>query len=102
MCIQHPKRATHLSRHHILSRNRKGKSVPSNCLKLWRDRHTAFHFLFGNQTLDEIMYTMSFYYGRHRHSKEWKLLFRNLSLLEVVRLIERTSKIKHSLKKRWH
>jgi hypothetical protein len=102
MCIKHPHRNTFLTRHHDLARVRRGKSVPSNCIKLWRDKHSSFHYIFGNQTFKEIIFTLDIYYTAYSHTKEWKLIFRNLTLLEVVRLIERTSKIKHSLKKRWH
>lgn len=100
MCKHHPKRDTFLTRHHILPRHRKGKSIPSNTLKLWRDRHDAVHFLFGNQTLNEIVYDMNYYWYKHKDTKHWKLLFRDLPLLEVVRLLERTIKIKSSLKGR--
>ena len=102
MSRQHPHRNTHLSRHHILSRSRKGKSLPSNTLMLWRDRHDAFHHIFGNLTLDEIKFDIIGFYRHYQWTHSWEILFHNLTLQEVVRLLERTSKIKHSLKKRWH
>lgn len=43
---------------------------------------------------------MNYYWYKHKDTKHWKLLFRDLPLLEVVRLLERTIKIKSSLKGR--
>jgi hypothetical protein len=102
MCTPHPKRKTHLSRHHIISRHRGGKSTPSNCIKLFYDRHCCWHYIFGHATFTEAVADIKRYHFHYGHKSEWKMLFHELSLPEVVRLIERTSKIKHSLKKRWH
>lgn len=98
--ILHPHRKTFLTTHHIVNRLHGGKSTPDNSLKLWRDRHNNFHFIFGNKSIDEIMYNMNFYHYHYHRTSAWKLLFGRLPLLEVVRLLERTMKIKRSLKKR--
>lgn len=102
--ISHPHRNTFLTTHHILPKVRcsspKKMNLPSNKLRLWRDRHSAFHYMFFNFTLNEIVYDMNYYWYKHKDTKHWKLLFRDLPLLQIVRLLERTIKIKSSLKSR--
>lgn len=53
-----------LTRHHLTPKQRsKTKTHKDNqsklhlhaVLRLWRDKHTAWHFLFQNMTLDEII-----------------------------------------------
>ena len=43
--------------HHIIprSRNKKKAKDPHNIVKVKRDRHSAYHFLFDNLTPDEII-----------------------------------------------
>lgn len=41
--------------HHLKPRERGGQSTPSNLLLLDAYRHDAWHLLFGNKTLDEII-----------------------------------------------
>jgi len=99
MCIKHPHRDTHLSRHHICNKIRGGTMCPKNILRLWRDKHNYWHQIFKDRTIDEIMYNMGFYHYHHGQTEAWKFLFKNLPLLEVVRLLERTMKIKRSIKR---
>jgi len=91
-----------MTTHHIYPKVRcsshKKMNCPSNKLRLWRDKHSAFHNIFFNHSFDEIVYDMHRYWYKHRETPQWKLLFKNLPLLEVVRLIERTIAIKASLK----
>lgn len=53
-----------MSRHHLIPKDRVRKGTHKKdeskqhyeaILKLWRDRHDAWHFLFKNMTLDEII-----------------------------------------------
>lgn len=99
MCIKHPHRETTLSRHHILNKIRGGTMCPKNILRLWRDKHNCWHYIFKDRTIDEIMYTMSTYYDHYSQTDEWRVLFKDLPLLQIVRLLERTMKIKRSLKR---
>lgn len=52
-----------ITRHHLIPKERQKKKTHGQnqvklhfdaVLKLWRERHSAWHFLFGNMTLDEI------------------------------------------------
>lgn len=98
MSIKHPFRKTFMTTHHICPKARcsslKRMNHPSNKIRLWRDKHSAYHYIFGNQTFDEIVYSMSVYYHGYSNTDAWNLLFKDMPLLQVVRLIERTIKIK--------
>ena len=48
-------RKTKITEHHIIPKCREGKKDPGNVLKLKRDKHDAWHDLFDNMTLDEII-----------------------------------------------
>lgn len=58
----HPKTGHCLSRHHLIPKSRKKDQKKIReikyVLKLWRDRHNYWHFLFKNMTLDEIIETL--------------------------------------------
>lgn len=43
------------NKHHLTPRSRGGSSDPDNLLEMDISRHIAWHFLFGNKTLDEII-----------------------------------------------
>ena len=43
------------NRHHLTPRSRGGKSTESNLLEMDYSRHCAWHLLFKNLTLDEII-----------------------------------------------
>lgn len=53
------------TRHHLIPKSRKDtykvkKQVPTSVtLKLWEDKHKAWHTLFANCTLDEIIITLN-------------------------------------------
>lgn len=64
-------------------------SMPYNKLKLWRLRHDAWHILFGNKTLNEIIR-----YLGNRPSKiyayqtlTWHILFRDKTRREARKLL---------------
>lgn len=48
-----------MSRHHLTPKSRGGSWSMDNILKLWRDRHDAWHLLFGNMTLSEIIVALT-------------------------------------------
>ena len=49
------KRGKKLTRHHLLPKSRGGNGEPENILYLWVERHRLWHFLFGNNSLEEII-----------------------------------------------
>jgi len=49
------KRAGDKNRHHLRPRSRGGDSLESNLLVMDIERHNAWHFLFKNLTLNEII-----------------------------------------------
>jgi len=97
--MKHPNRKTFLTVHHILPKCRCRKNVnhPSNRIMLWRDRHDAFHFIFGVQTFDEIVYNMHVFHYNYKHTDAWQLLFGKKKVNDIVALFERTMRIKQSL-----
>ena len=44
--------------HHLTAKSRGGKRNPQNIILFDMSRHNAWHFLFGNMTLDEIIATL--------------------------------------------
>ena len=49
------KRAGFTDEHHLIPGSRGGQTIGSNLLKLDAYRHSAWHLLFGNKTLSEII-----------------------------------------------
>lgn len=43
------------NRHHLTPRSRGGQSIESNLLWIDIERHNAWHAIFGNKTLDEVI-----------------------------------------------
>lgn len=68
-------RAGQTNRHHLLPRSRGGDSLESNLLVMDIERHNAWHFLFQNQTLDEIIEVLE----RLRSMKRNKRMRRKLN-----------------------
>lgn len=99
--ITHPKRATYLSKHHLVPRSRKGHLVPSNTLRLWRDNHNFGHQLFSNRTLPEIISFLHNYRSqelkRKYESVSWKKLFKSKTIKEVIAILKRIKRIKSKL-----
>lgn len=94
--IQHPFRNTFLTKHHILAKIRGGVGSKRNLIKLWRDKHNAYHIIFHNDTFREALAKLNIYYKKHKYSKEWKLLFKDLTIDEIRKLLQRVIKIKKS------
>lgn len=105
MATKHPTRKTYLSKHHLLPKQRGGHLSPCNTLRLWRDKHDAWHYVFGQLNLDEIIHAL---FARYRtviktsKTKQWKFLFKGKSIKKVIALLKRIRKIKRSLKKKKH
>ena len=49
------KRSGKFNRHHIKAKSRGGDSLESNLLRMDTNRHDAWHLLFGNLTIEEII-----------------------------------------------
>lgn len=60
------KRAGKNEQHHLKPRSRGGQDIQSNLVKLDIYRHDAFHLLFGNRTLKEVIEILT----RLQHIKE--------------------------------
>lgn len=56
------------NRHHLRPRSRGGNNSPSNILRFDENRHEAWHLIFGNKTLDEVIELLQ----RLRYLKEAK------------------------------
>lgn len=102
----HPFRNTYMTVHHLKAKARGGTRKPSNSLRIWRDRHTAYHILFHNDTLDEIIsklvsnpckFTTNVLANDKRY-QAYRLLWRNQPVTHIVKVLKRLSRIKKNLK----
>ena len=64
----HRYKRTYKSRHHLRPRSRNGADIDSNLLILWRTKHDAWHTLFANRTLGEIISVLT----RIKEAKNYK------------------------------
>lgn len=71
---QFKKKAGFLTEHHLKPRSRGGESIGSNLVKLDAYRHSAWHLLFSNLTIDEVITLLQ----KLKHIKESQR-FRHLS-----------------------
>lgn len=55
-----------LTKHHLQPRSRGGQTIMSNLFRLDSYRHLAYHLLFGNKTLEEVIKLLQ----RVQHIKE--------------------------------
>lgn len=96
--VLHPFRNTFLSKHHLFPkcRNLKQTYNPKFILKLWRDKHDCFHYIFLNYTIDEILSNW-YKYKKYSQSDDWKMLFNNLDFEESRRLLKRMYRIKRKI-----
>ena len=44
-----------MNRHHLTAKSRGGQAIQSNLLTIDMKRHCAWHVLWGNRTLDEVI-----------------------------------------------
>lgn len=90
-------RSKECNEHHLTPSSRGGESITSNLLRLERYRHLAWHYLFSNMTLDEIIAKLSTINSkkriyRTRYSKyAFKLLFHDMTLSEIIFCLKRIS-----------
>ena len=70
------KRSGIKSRHHLKPKSRGGESIESNLIDFDRSRHDAWHFLFSNLTLDEVIELLT----RLKRAKEAQRFRRLLKL----------------------
>ena len=96
--IPHPSRNTFLSKHHIVSKRRKGTKIPSNILLLWRDRHDAWHRLFNHMTIIEIVNYLKSPKRVINYTDDWFLVFGYKSKYDAVDLLYRVHRAKLRLK----
>ncbi len=93
----------HLGRktvHHLIPRARLkdyyGTSfkMPRNRLKLWELKHSAWHVLFKNKTINEVIaYLRQKGQPYGYHGDAWKLLFKNKTKKQAARLLVRLRRI---------
>lgn len=104
--MMHPKRNTFMTVHHLTCKSRGGTRKPSNSLRIWRDKHTAWHLLFHNHTLDEIIaklnqhpckFLESVLYNPKRY-QAYVLLWRNQPVEHIVNVLKRVRRFKKKLK----
>jgi hypothetical protein len=101
----HPFRDTFMTVHHLRAKTRGGVKKPNNSLRIWRDKHTAWHILFHNDTLDEIISKMSmnlYKFTRYileddKRYQAYRLLWRNQPLVHVLQILKRLRRIKKNL-----
>lgn len=95
--IWHRSRDTYMSKHHLVPKCLGGSKKSHNLLRLWRDKHDAWHRIFENQTISEIIPVLI--HGRKNIGKwvgtsHWKLLFGDKNLIEVYLLLTKLQQIK--------
>ena len=62
-------RSDKINRHHLTPKSRGGQAVESNLLKMDISRHNAWHLLFGNLTLKEIIILLKRLYKAKKNTK---------------------------------
>jgi hypothetical protein len=89
-----------LNRHHWINRSRGGKTSKRNISWLKIAKHRAWHFLFNNLSLREVirlLKTLPNERGLRKYNeKDWLIVFKNMTLKEAIELLERTYRIKKS------
>lgn len=91
----------HMSKHHLVPKHRiytfygEKVTIPCNTIQLWRLRRDAWHILFQNKTLNEIIKYLqrktSDIYGYQ--TLTWKILFKQRNKKEVYELLLRVRRI---------
>lgn len=99
--IWHHSRDTYMSKHHLVPKSKGGCKREHNLLRLWRDKHDAWHNLFSNHVLSDILEILlhgKYNIGKHIGSKNWVLLFGNKNIVEVYALLKRVQRMKNRLR----
>lgn len=66
------RRSGEFNRHHLKPGSRGGQTIGSNLLILDVERHKAWHFIFGNLTLSEIIELLEYIVSQSKKSKRSK------------------------------
>ncbi len=89
------KRTRVTQEHHLTPSSRGGESITSNLLDIELYRHVAWHYLFQNMTLDEIINylnsigTIDILYKKPYGKNAVNLLFHDMTLSEIVFCLKR-------------
>lgn len=62
---------THQNRHHLRPRSRGGESLESNLLWIDIEKHQSWHVIFKNLTLDEVISLLKRVKRAKDHQKKW-------------------------------
>ena len=92
------KKRPKINRHHLTPRSRGGQTLPSNILRIKIVRHCAWHQLWQNRTLKEIIKLLLIIRqeDRFRTSPQWIVMWGNKNISQVIALLERVKHIKES------
>lgn len=97
--IKHPKTGQLLTKHHLIPRIEGGKTCPSNLLRLWENKHIAWHQVFGTMQISLIIFNFDVFHYYHKRP-QWFLIFGNKDPKDCKELLKRMSRIKRSLKRK--
>lgn len=89
-----------LTRHHLHPKVRGGPMVAKNILRLWDYKHRAWHCVFFNLNLSEILFRIDKFYMTRTKTNHWRVLFKEKQLWEVKQILLRVKRIKKQIKKR--
>lgn len=82
--------------HHILNRVNRGGNQKSNLLRFERNREKAWHYLFKNRSIKEVIAVLNI--SKILLSRDdrrvWKFLFGHKSVQEVIELLKRVDRAK--------
>jgi hypothetical protein len=91
-----------LNRHHWINKSRGGATNRKNISWLKIKKHRAWHFLFKNKSLREVIKLLKKISNerglKSYKTKDWEIVFKDLSIEEAIKLLERTMSIKNSQK----
>ena len=88
-----------MNKHHLRPRSRGGEKLTYNLLLIKVSRHNAWHVLYGNRTLNEIIVLLRYLLKDKElrnfpHSKLWTTLWGKRDLWSVIQILERLQRIK--------
>jgi hypothetical protein len=103
--MKHPFRETFMTRHHSVPISRMPHKEKLFLLRIWRDKHNAFHVLYRNLTFGEIIVLtkVNMKWGgtvleKWYSARAWKALWGNKSKKQVYDILQRTRKMKRRKK----
>jgi len=99
MARRHPFRNTYMSNHHTIPKSIERKKIPKNekcyLIKIWRDKHDAFHILYHNLTLNEIIVFISLELkGKRTCLRQWhkpsahKVLWKEKNYSQILLILK--------------